>query len=194
MNTDRFDAFVRAIGGSLPRRSVLRAVQGLAVGGLAGFQPWSAAEDAAAACVALGRICKRRGTTRRCCGGATCKRRRCACPNDEAACADKCVDPLTNPRHCGQCGLTCVSGQCLHGACMCDPFNNQCPTSVDGQCGCGAVQAAPDFQAACVDRLSACDLDRPCDDSGDCPAGSVCLLGCSDTGNPRRCSTPCTPV
>jgi hypothetical protein len=66
------------------------------------------------------------------------------------------------------------------------------------RCGCGAIHTDPGgpFKAACVDRNSACDLDKPCDGHADCPAGSVCLVGCKDlpdlTGaEGRRCSTPC---
>ena len=110
-------------------------------------------------------------------------------------CGTACVDLETDPDHCGACGIACASGECVHGACTCDPFNNQCPSEVDGQCTCGAI-VAEEFQAACVDRNSACDLDKPCDSNDDCPLGSVCLRGCSDPPDPQpnRCSKPCIPV
>jgi hypothetical protein len=114
------------------------------------------------------------------CGGT------CTC-NDASFC---------NEGVCVACDPPCPAGQrCVHGTCTCDPFNNTCPNEVDGQCTCGAFVATP-FAAACVDRNSACDLDKPCDTNEDCPVGSVCLLGCADppAPNPRRCSTPCIPV
>jgi hypothetical protein len=114
------------------------------------------------------------------CGGT------CTC-SDAAFC---------NEGVCVACNPSCPAGQrCVHGTCTCDPFNNTCPNDVDGQCTCGAFVATP-FAAACVDRNSACDLDKPCDTNEDCPIGSVCLLGCADppAPNPRRCSQPCIPV
>jgi hypothetical protein len=129
-----------------------------------------------------------------CGNNGVCDGGECVC--EKAACGDVCVDLLNDDEHCGACNSPCPAGQrCLHGTCTCDPFNNTCPNNIDGQCTCGAV-VADEFTAACVDRNSACDLDRPCDTHEDCPPDSVCLLGCADppATNPRRCSKPCVAV
>lgn len=194
MEHDRFDALTRSLGNA-PRRTVLHAVIGATLGGALGLPSWLTPKEAAAKCVDLGKVCKKRGERLRCCGGAKCQGRRCRCTGRKVACGDRCVNPLTDPANCGQCGLTCASGKCVHGACTCDPFDNQCPTEVDGQCGCHPFVADP-FEAACTDRNSACDLARPCDTNQDCPNGSVCLRGCSDPSDPQpnRCSKPCIPI
>lgn len=115
------------------------------------------------------------------CGGT------CSCEGDAECIGGVCIG----------CNPACPAGQrCLHGTCTCDPFANQCPNDVDGQCTCGAVVGTP-FVAACVDRNSACNLESPCDNNSDCPIGSVCLLGCKDlpdAHNGRRCSRPCIAV
>jgi len=196
MDDNRFDAFARSVGSIVPRRTIARALAGIGIGAVTRFPVWLVPEQAAAQCVNLGKSCKKNGKRRRCCGGAKCKGGRCKCTGGKEVCGAKCVDLMTDPRNCGRCGLICVSDKCRHGACTCDPFNNQCPTEIDGQCTCGAVVVAEGFEAARVDRNSACDLDRPCESDDTCPPGSVCLLGCSDPPDPqpKRCSKPCIPV
>lgn len=192
MDDDRFDSLARLIGSAASRRRVARAMLAVAVAGVAGFPGFLRPRDAAAACRQVGRTCERGD---RCCGGARCRAKRCRCPRGEVECGRRCINPLTDGANCGRCGASCASGQCLHGTCTCDPFNNQCPSEVDGQCSCGGV-AGSVFQAACVDRNSACDLSKPCQSNADCPPRSVCLGGCSDPPDPQpnRCSNPCVPV
>jgi hypothetical protein len=125
------------------------------------------------------------------CGGGT------ICGDDGCGGTCRCDDSaFCNEGTCVACDPACPAGQrCVHGTCTCDPFNNTCPNEIDGQCTCGAI-VADVFTAACVDRNSACDLDKPCDSNEDCPLGSVCLRGCADppATNPNRCSKPCIPV
>jgi hypothetical protein len=91
------------------------------------------------------------------------------------------------------------SGECIHGACACDPFDNTCPQDASEpgfQCGCGAVVGGG---AACVDHNDPCILEQPCDSHADCDPGSVCLVGFKDLPDPtghegRRCSKPCVPA
>lgn len=192
MDGNRFDTLIRMLGRAGSRRGIGRATLAAALLGSAGVGGPTGVPEASAACREVGRPCQR---GENCCGRAACKGRRCRCPRKEVACGRRCVDLLNDPANCGACGRRCPSGACLHGTCGCDPFANLCPSEIDGQCTCGAIVGTV-FQAACVDRNSACDLDKPCDANEDCPFASVCLKGCSDPPDPQpnRCSTPCVPV
>lgn len=192
MDDDRFDNLARSLGGGASRRTVARALMAAALGGAVAIPTWLR-PPSAAACGTIGRRCEKGD---RCCGGALCRDGRCRCRGGEVVCGDRCVDRLTDRGNCGTCGNSCAGGRCFHGACTCDPFDNRCPTEIDGQCGCGAVATATGFLAACVDRNSACDLDKPCESTADCPPRSVCLRGCSDPPDPQpnRCSKPCVPA
>jgi hypothetical protein len=91
------------------------------------------------------------------------------------------------------------SGECVHGACACDAFENTCPQDASEpgfQCGCGAVAGGG---SACVDRSAACNMAKPCNSHDDCDPGSVCLVSCKELPDPtgaqgRRCSNPCVPA
>ena len=201
MDGARFDAMARRlVTGRAGRRAVGKALIGGTVGVLLAGRGFG---EATAGCGRVGTSTQRPdrcGSGTRCCtharcgdnGRCTCKRRWTDC-DDDGRCE---ADLMRDGSNCGECGLVCASGECVHGACTCDPFNNLCPNEVDGQCTCGAVVSATGFQAACVDRNSACDLDKPCDSNADCPPRSVCLRGCSDPPDPQptRCSKPCIPV
>ncbi|MHC4947798.1 MAG: hypothetical protein ACYTG1_06000 [Planctomycetota bacterium] len=42
-----------------------------------------------------------------------------ACPGDLVNCGGACVDPATDPSHCGACGNVCPAGTtCVAGACV----------------------------------------------------------------------------
>jgi hypothetical protein len=213
MDASRFDAFVR----SLPTASRRAAIAALCGGALAGLLDALGGKSAAARrkrrhkrhhhdkkrCKQPCAECERckKGKCRPdsgapCGDGGVCDGGKCICPPEAEVCGSACVDLLTDAEHCGDCDTPCPSGQtCVHGTCTCDPFNNTCPNNIDGQCSCGAF-VAEEFTAACVDRNSACDLDRPCESNDDCPPRSVCLRGCADppATNPNRCSKPCDPV
>jgi len=211
MDASRFDALARAVTSTASRRAITGS---LFAGSLMALLGLSGQDDAVARRKRRSRNKRKKrckepcGPCERCqsgkcqllengepCGNnGICDDGECVCA--QGACGDTCVDLLTDDQNCGQCNLACPSGQhCLHGTCTCDPFNNTCPNNIDGQCTCAAV-VADEFTAACVDRNSACDLDRPCETNDDCPPRSVCLLGCADppAPNPRRCSKPCIPV
>jgi hypothetical protein len=186
MDGSRFDRVTRAFATASSRRSVTRVLASgsmalvLARLGLGG----EAAADGR--CRLRGESCAR---GRRCCNLGNLR-----CTHDEVC---TCRAGWLDCDRDGSC--ECGSGSCLHGACTCDPFNNQCPMDADGmgRCTCGAaVRVGSEFVAACVDRNSACDMDKPCENHDDCPQGSVCLLGCADppAPQPNRCSTPCTPA
>ena len=203
MDAHRFDDAIRAFSSTATRRALLAGLAAL---------PFLASDDDAGARAGKGRGKRNKKNKKRCagkeCGGKcgkcrnakVCRGGECVCSDGMDECHGKCVDLLTDADHCGACDTPCPGANgCRHGTCTCDPFANTCPQETDGsgQCGCGAV-VATSFVAACVDRNSACDLDKPCFSDDDCPARSVCLRGCSDpptppdpNHNPNRCSTPC---
>jgi len=181
MDGNRFDHLLRMAIAASSRRVMLRSLGGGALAAVLGRPLPSEA-------VTCNRKDDRCGPGHGgCCSGLRCCR--------GAQGGGRCRSLLNDPDNCGTCGARCPAGAaCLHGTCTCDPFANLCPDEGAGQCTCGAVRSAPDFVAACVSRNSACDLTRPCDSNADCPPRSVCLLGCADPSQPKRCSNPCIPV
>lgn len=101
---------------------------------------------------------------KKCCGG--CGQKTC--------CKGTCVDLATNAAHCGLCGNACASGECVHGACTCENFFDDCPQGVG--CSCGLYVGGG---AVCFDGISGM-----CNDNDDCPIGSACLVN-------NTCSKPC---
>jgi hypothetical protein len=126
------------------------------------------------------------------CAGGTCGDDGCG---GQCACADS---AWCQAGTCIPCDPPCPTGErCVHGTCTCNPFANTCPVDAtpppgmpDLRCACGGF-VSDEGLAACADGNSACDLSKPCATNDDCPPRSVCLLGCSDTGDSRRCSRPC---
>ena len=90
------------------------------------------------------------------------------CTLPEVRCANRCVNPASDPQHCGGCGIACARGQvCAGGRC-------------DVMC--------PEGQARCDDRCVPIQTDRAnCGACGRaCPAGQVCTQG--------RCDVSCGPM
>ena len=90
------------------------------------------------------------------------------CPPDARECAGACVDPQSDPAHCGGCDMPCEPGErCELGACVvgCDPDRTAC----DGACvditvdpeHCGGCDLACDPGLSCQD--SACVELETCD-------------------------------
>ena len=72
------------------------------------------------ACVALAGDPNHCGTCEQsCAGGAVCASGTCSlqCSAPRIVCAGDCVDPRTNDRHCGGCGIDCGDDICLDGVC-----------------------------------------------------------------------------
>lgn len=71
------------------------------------------------------------------------------CDPNEVYCGGICVDPATDPNHCGGCGNPCSSGVCLGGSCALRVFVTANVFSgslgglsgADGKCNAGAQQA-----------------------------------------------------
>lgn len=193
METGPFDALAKRAAAGWTRRTTLAMLAALGLGVAEHDMAFGKSGKCKPKCTACRRCRKGRCRTTKN-GRRKCKKGKCRPDKDGTVCGDDCADLLTDARHCGTCGNACPAEQrCLHGTCTCDPFNNTCPQDQDGggRCACSAAVMNGEFVAACADRTSACDLDKPCQSNDDCPPRSVCLLGCSGTGNPNRCSTPC---
>lgn len=116
----------------------------------------------------------------RCLDAQTCESGECRCPPGTLQCtsatlgvsdgaltptsSEACVDPSSDPRHCGGCGIVCSGGQlCEGGACMCP--------SEQTLCGDGCVDTATS-----QDHCGSCG--NACADGFVCSAGScVCPEG-----------------
>jgi hypothetical protein len=132
-----------------------------------------------------------------------------ACPRGRIVCGDRCIDPGTDPLHCGSCGTSCADytfeetrifgATCVEGVCG-------CPPSRPDVCGDRCVSFDNDPQAcgSCT-REAVCALGQDCVDrtcvERTCPTGTalcdtcaweadlwVCAPQCVDiTEDPRHC-------
>ena len=71
------------------------------------------------------------------------------CPPEETACPEGCVDPLTDARNCGACGVVCVipngTGTCSTGLCdigACDDGWGDCDGIAENGCETGVESAS----------------------------------------------------
>jgi hypothetical protein len=128
-----------------------------------------------------------------------------ACPRGRIVCGDRCIDPGTDPLHCGVCNNNCgqfmvdetqvFGGACVEGVCGCPPSR---PNVCGDRCvnfqndpqacgGCGRAACAPEqdcVQGACVDRTCPAGTEKcdTCEWTGDC------IPRCVDiTEDPRHC-------
>ena len=123
-------------------------------------------------------------------------------------CNDSCVDPLTDPIHCGGCGIVCPMGQfCIAGSCqlICPagqtPCGGLCVTLASDPANCGACgNACPQGQvcssgmcaATCAPGQTNCNraCTNPQSDNANCGAcGVVCPPGQSCQAG--QCATTC---
>jgi hypothetical protein len=106
----------------------------------------------------------------------------CACSAGAIACGnDGCVDPTSNPSHCGGCFNDCAPGeQCVSGQCICPAGMTTC----DGAC----VDTATDPQF-CGDCFNSCDAGSTCSGGQcSCLAGQTCGDRCvSVQTSPNDC-------
>lgn len=108
----------------------------------------------------------------------------CECPTGKAQCGHGCIDLLTNPMNCGDCGIACgLHATCSAGSCKCATGFFTC------------AGPPPDFEPMCMDLAS----DREhcgqcgirCDFNQDCHEG-VCGMACMDPKAPDYCAPNCT--
>ncbi len=97
-----------------------------------------------------------------------------ACPAGTARCGGFCVDPQTDPAHCGACGAACASPRlaCVAGACVL----GSCPAgtaSCDGNAANGCEADLSANAAHCGACGAACAGGSICVD-GRCCAGAAC--------------------
>lgn len=101
----------------------------------------------------------------------TCDGQTCVCRRGMQQCGTECIDPLTDPRNCGECGTECPL--CGRAECRidCMGFPDQCIDS------CTDVSSDPSNCGTCGMR---------------CAADSVCLRGQCVRTEPNGCDTcPC---
>jgi hypothetical protein len=94
------------------------------------------------------------------------------CPGTEIDCGGVCVDPQSDPKNCGGCGIVCLAGSsCQKGQCL-----------TTGNCGDGGVCAVG--QACCVSGCTNIHFDpQNCGGCGQvCPPGDACTMGACTTG------------
>lgn len=105
-----------------------------------------------------------------------------ACPSDLTCCQGQCVDPLSDPAHCGGCGLGCSPGPggeagiCQAGFCGIE-------------CALGAGDCDGDPSNGCEADLNSADHCGQC--SNRCDPGRSCVAGsCECTSAACQCGGP----
>jgi hypothetical protein len=146
MDGQHFDDLTQRLISLLSRRRFGQALATIGVGGLIGMTPKAKA-----------------------------KKKKKKCKSGAVKCSKKCVDPNTNPSHCGGCNRPCSGGAgCVNGACQgtCQPPNTLCngecvDTETDdrfcGSCTTACLSGQDCVDGACEDVCTpACPSDRPC--------------------------------
>jgi len=186
----QFDQWTRKLSALGSRRAVTKTLAAGILGALVGH---IGGESAAAKCVKPGKRCDKRNPKQsKCCGGATCRGKKCRCPTGRVACGARCCTTRE----------ICAGGKCVTG-------RGSCPNDVDS-CAGTPVVCNGSAACACMRRLQGgtrCGEARPasacsqCATDGDClamgfPAGSSCVsddgpsCGCPD-GQFGLCAAPC---
>lgn len=199
MDDRTFDGLTRMVAEAAPtRRGVLR---GLGGGVIAALLAWGGVEEAGAACVKLGNVCKKQGKKLKCCGGAKCQGPRCKCSGGKVACKGKCIpksgcctnDDCPSPR-------LCVKGRCVVGQGTCPHGENVC---IDPTFTCGSIiQDCYCFQTTGGEtRCGGDNLSQNCVNYSQCidrhpdVPGVFCVLvgagGCGSYGPVNFCMRPC---
>jgi hypothetical protein len=212
MESSRFDAISRVLATRIGRRRLVAAALGLAATG-AGFDAASAADSRRSYCRALNTTCTRGN---QCCSGfcdtGVLRHRtrinKCACPADTTACNGRCIDPTSDVKHCGGCGLACdatVADVCSDSTCSCGEGpactnSKTCENGVcvappiefaQGDCDTGISEAVPYCvgNASGEDWLALCEAaDGIFDETYLCQTDAECQSIYANCGDPDiRC-------
>jgi hypothetical protein len=181
MDSSRFDALTRSLAAATTRRGVLAGF-GLLVFGV------------------------RRGAAQPDClpGQSRNRKGECSCPAGTDACPDGCFNLRRDLLNCGECGQTCIGGECRKGECRCPSglvlCNGVCRTLesfLDDPENCGSCGFSCDDGNACtVDTCAGgiCQYaNLSCDDNDAC-THDFCdtSLGCQHQQITCDDDNPCT--
>lgn len=126
--------------------------------------------------------------------GSYCYQNTCyaVCPEGQLSCDETCVDPLSDPKHCGACQNQCGDNQlCTNGRCL-----ESCPAQASERCGlfCVNLQTNPRHCGVCGNT---CKSDESCR-NGQCfcaPGTAHCSGSCVSLSNDAthcgRCGNKC---
>lgn len=185
MDGKRFDEVTR----SLARGTTRRGVVGVAISGIVGVLRQR--DDTAAARPPRP---TRRRPVRPCrpgqCGpGDACQHGECvSCWPTKIPCNNVCVDPLTDPLNCGDCGIVCAEGEiCGSGFCGSPCTDNlDCPDNLEFNCELGVC----DGDACHIVPLD-CFRDQPEQDCCKTADDLFCVDWRTDPRHCGRCSNDC---
>ena len=99
----------------------------------------------------------------KCTNGRTCQNKVCKYPTDYAYCDDKCVDPKTDPKYCGNntscesltdCTANSVNKLCISGACA-----SSCPTDQPNVCGSFCLNFGAVNIKNCTGNVIECEIN-----------------------------------
>jgi hypothetical protein len=157
-DANRLDVYARTLSAATTRRAALRLLAG---GALGAVLPRFSADEAAAACVRVG---KRPKHGQRCCPDAVRSGRRCVCLSDDAAatCTGRCGTVQDNCVRAVDCGNTCSGTDTCGGG------------GAANVCGCTPEPRATTCSGRCGTEKNNCDQDVYC---GVCPGGGCFVAG-----------------
>jgi len=133
------------------------------------------------------------------------------CADGKSCCDGDCIDPQTNPLHCGACGNNCQGKNCREGACVCKNGSALC--AADDECcsgtcfqiegppfrpaRCTPVEECAPGETKCNDTCVSLGTDAHCGACGDaCQNGTTCCGGTcvdlqTDEANCGACGSRC---
>jgi hypothetical protein len=126
------------------------------------------------------------------------------CTDGTVNCHGVCVDLQSDEAHCGTCQNACAANEvCQAGVCL---IRGVCPAALANPSFCSAIACnngginlcqcaeTTEGNAICAENDTFCQVPIPCQSSGDCSDGRVCvdISGCcSPPGGTKNCLRPC---
>jgi len=113
------------------------------------------------------------------------------CPNDETLCTDTCVDTLTDPQNCKDCGRVCPdTATCENAKCICPDAttlcDNQCVDTDTDEANCGGCGKTC-IGGTCTDGKCICpDAETNC--------SGTCANLDTDHEHCGACNVACSPA